>query len=191
MSTSRVNFTMNFYDDSGRPMRVTFRTYPDLKMTTDTAAVGFLAPGSSFNFSLFDATPNLQTGWASLVYDSSSARLGGYAAFRYKSAGVINEALVPLSAYNDTLFMMPFDNFEGFATGIALTNPASNLSNQVTILAMDLAGSTISTETVTIPPNGHMSFVLSDRMRQLAGRLGTLLVSSNLNRLSAVGIIIE
>jgi hypothetical protein len=188
IGSTPVDFGLYFYDESGKPMQVTFRTFPEGKIITTSTAQGHLNAGQSFNFALFDSSADLQVGWASLVYDSTSARLGGYAAFRLKAGGVINEGLVPLSSYGDTSFMMPFDNIEGFATGVALCNPASNLTNHVSIVAMDLTGKQIASDTVVIPPLGHVSFVLADRIRSLAGLTGTLLVRSDLNRLSGVGI---
>src|SRR5205085_11256041 len=104
-----------------------------------------------------------------LEYDSTNARLGGYEAFRLKAGGVINEGLVPLASYADIDFDMPFDNIEGFATGLALANPASNLTNHVHIVAYDLNGNQIATLNVSIPPNGHFSGVLADLIPSLDG----------------------
>ena len=187
MSATPVDYTASFYDETGAPMDVTFREFPSGHITTTSAIDGHLGPDGSFNFALFDATPNVQVGWMLLDYDTSSHRIGGYAAFRYRAGGVINEGLVPLSGYNETRFYMPFDNIEGFATGIALTNPSQN-SNIVTIEALDLDGNEISSDQVTLPPAGHYSFVLADRFPELEGRTGTLFVSTNQTMLSAVGI---
>src|SRR5713101_537014 len=187
MSAAPVDFTASFYDDSGDPMEVTFREFPSGRITTTTAINGHLGIDGSFNFLLFDATLNTQVGWMLLDYDTTSHRIGGYAAFRYRAGGVINEGLVPVSGYDDTRFFMSFDNIEGFATGIALTNPSAN-SNIVTIEALDLDGNLISTDRLTIVPGGHYSFVLADRFPELDGRTGTLFVSTNQTMLSAVGI---
>ncbi len=188
LSSTGLDFTQSFYDDYGRPMNVTLRTYPDGKLITTSATKGYLPAHASFNFSLFDSTSYTQVGWATLEYDSSKGRLGGYSAFRLKAGGVINEGLVPLSSYDDTEFMMPFDNLEGFATGLALCNPGANMSVHATILALDLNGNQIAKDTVTIPPSGHTAYVLTDRMPSLAGRTGTLVVDGDTTRLSAVGI---
>jgi hypothetical protein len=187
MSASPVDFTASFYDDFGDPMEVTFREFPSGRVTTTSAINGHLGTDGSFNFSLFDATPNTQAGWVLLDHDTTSHRLGGDAAFRYRAGGVINEGLVPISGYDDTRFFMPFDNIEGFATGIALTNPAP-LPNVVTIHALDLDGNEITSGQLTIPAGGHTSFVLADSFPELDGRTGTLYVSSFENMLSAVGI---
>ena len=188
ISSQPVDFVQKFFDESGAPMNVTFRTFPEGIVITAPSTSGHLGPLQSFNFALLDATPDLQVGWASLEYDSTNARLGGYEAFRLKAGGVINEGLVPLASYADIDFDMPFDNIEGFATGLALANPASNLTNHVHIVAYDLNGNRIATLNVSIPPNGHFSGVLADLIPSLDGVTGTLSVSSDLTVLSAVGI---
>ena len=187
MSATPVDFTASFYDEAGAPMQVTFSEFPSGTITTTSAIDGHLGSEGSFNFSLFDATPNTQVGWVLLDYDTTSHRIGGYAAFRYRAGGVINEGLVPISGYDDTRFYMSFDNIEGFATGIALANPSQN-PNVVTIEALDLDGNLITTGHLTLPAGGHHSFVLADSFPVLAGRTGTLYVSSNQTMLSAVGI---
>jgi hypothetical protein len=189
MSLRPISFTQRFYSSDGKPMSVTFRTYPEGRIITTSALEGTLPVGNSFNFALFDSTRNTQTGWAHLVYDTSAGRLGAYSMFRQKTqSGAQYEALIPVSAYDDTSFFMSFDNFEGFSTAMALVNPASNLNNNVTITAMGLDGSFIGRTVVTLPPSGHAAFPLTDRFPALAGRMGTLVVSSDLNRLSAIGL---
>jgi len=187
MSAAPVDFVASFYDELGAPMKVTFSEFPSGNITTTSAIDGHLGTDGSFNFSLFDATPNTQVGWMMLDYDTTSHRIGGYAAFRYRAGGVINEGLVPMSGYDDTRFFMSFDNIEGFATGIALTNPAP-VPNFVTIVALDLDGNEIVRGNVSLPAGGHYSFVLADSFPELDGRTGTLYVSGNQSMLSAVGI---
>lgn|SRR3990167_1715768 len=189
LSTVSVDFTQRFFNQSGAPMQVTFRSYPDLTLTTTSVAAGHLAPGQSFNFSLFDSTPATQVGWSSLSYNATNARLGAYAIFRqFRPSGQSFEALVPVSAFDDYKFFMPFDNIQGFITAIALANPASNLTGHVTITAKDITGAFISSYTLTMPPGTQQAFSLTDRMPALANRLGTLYVESDITRLSALGI---
>lgn len=188
ISTQTVNFTNHFYAEDGSPMTVSFYNYPQAVLTTTTAAAGSLPPGTSFNFLLFSSSPNLQVGWASLEY-VGTGRIGGYAIFRQSVTGRATfEALTPLSAYDDYKFFMSFDNIEGFITAMALVNPASNSSNNVTITATDLSGHAVASTTVTLPPHGHMSFAVSDLMPALANQLGTLYVQSDINRLSGMGL---
>jgi hypothetical protein len=163
ISLKPVDFNLRFYNDAGQPLSVTFRSYPEGTLTTTAAAHGILSPGSSFNFSLFDTGQPLATGWVRLEYNSSTAdaRLGGYAAFRLKAGGVINEGLVPLSSNEDEAFFMPFDNFEGFATGVALVNPGSSMSSDVSVVAYDTRGNKLATDTLVLRPGQHYSYVLT------------------------------
>jgi hypothetical protein len=127
MSAQTVSFDQFFWDNVGNPLPVTFRTIPDNQLLTTAKAHGVLQPGGSFNIVLFDSGQPLQVGWSELNYDSSSARLGGYSIFRLLSEGSTRstdfEALVPLSAFDDYKFFMPFDNRQGFITAMAVLNP--------------------------------------------------------------------
>lgn len=121
MSRNTMSYTQRFYSSQGQPMNVTFRTYPEGRLVTGTAIEGTLRPGSSFNFALFDSTATTQTGWATLAYDTSAGRLGAYSVFRQRTpTGAQFEALIPVSAYDDTSFFMSFDNIQEFTTAIAL-----------------------------------------------------------------------
>lgn len=188
IGTNDIDFTQYFYDDTGNPMQVKFRTIPDDQLVETSVIDGYLPPGSSVKVTLLGDTPSPQGGWAQLEYDSSVNRIGGYACFRLTAGSVVNEGMVPLSAYDDTAFMMHFDNSQGLATGIAFANPATGVSNQVQVIALDENGAEITRDTVWIPPSGHLSYVMSDRMPALAGQRGTLAITSNTTRLSAVGI---
>jgi hypothetical protein len=77
MSAAPVDFTASFYDEVGGPMQVTFSEFPSGRITTTSALIGHLGTDGSFNFSLFDATPNTQVGWMLLDYDTNLHRIGG------------------------------------------------------------------------------------------------------------------
>lgn len=188
IGNTTVDFNQYFYDETGSPMSVRLRTIPDNELIDTTAVVGHLPVGTSVSITLYDATAYTISGWSNMDYDSVSGRLGGYAAFRLRAGGVVNEGLVPLSSSEDTAFAMPFDNSQGFATGIALTNPASNLINHVQVVALDRNGTQIASDALMISASGHRSYVLTDRMPAVAGQIGTLVVTSDLTKLSAVGI---
>jgi hypothetical protein len=192
MSVRTMEYRTYFYDDAGKPMRVTFKNYPEGRTETDSGIISRLPLGASFNFSLFDTGGPTQVGWAVLDYDTTVGRLGGYAIFRQRIAGrtAIPEALVPLSAADDTAFFMPFDNIQGFDTAMAIVNPAANLDNQINFTFLGLNSSIIGRAELTLPPGGHIAFTLRDKfpLLPLSHQLGTVIVESSLNRLSAIGI---
>ena len=183
-----IDFTQDFYDDSGLPMVVRFRTIPENELVDTAAIEGYLPVGSSICVTFYDSTSATQSGWSMLSYDSTAGRIGGYAAFRLAADGITNEGLVPLSSTNDTLFMMPFDNTEGYTTALALANPVADRLNHVQLQALDRDGAPIGNYALDLFANGHAAYVLTDRMPALAGQAGTLVVQSNLSKLSAVGV---
>src|SRR6185369_3947921 len=52
-----------------------------------------------------------------------------------------------------------FDNTGGFATGVAVSNP-STLAGNITVNIRDEGGNLLQTSTITLPANGHTSFML-------------------------------
>ena len=189
LSDKRVNFLEQFFDNTGAPMKVAFRTIPEGKLTETSGAVAYLDPHESFNIRLFDAGTPLQQGWSWLVYDETQGRLGAYATFRQRVTGRPDfEALVPLSPYDDWKFYMPFDNLNDFSTAIALVNTAANLSAQISLTFYDVNGVRLLSDMVTLPQSGSGAFAIPDRYPALKGKVGTVYVQSNVNRLSALGL---
>jgi hypothetical protein len=189
ITNATTPFTQNFYDEAGNPMTVTVQA-PDGSITTVNSMQNTLAPGGSVRFTLISSSADAQMGWSGISYDSSQGRLGGYASFRLNVNGVVNEGLVPLSAYDDSWFVMPFDNTQGYVTALALCNPG-NVADNVTITAVDPNGNTIASETVNLAPGAHTAYVITadGHMPSLANAAGALLVeSTNTTTLSGLGI---
>jgi hypothetical protein len=188
MSGKPIDFTQRFFDPNGAPMAVTFKSIPEGKITTTSAIAYHSAANGSFN-SLMSGDPNvLQTGWSQLQYDETQGRLAAYAMFRQRNRGGTYEALVPLSPYDDTKFFVPVDNLEGFATAIALVNPASNLKANVSLTFYDLNGKVAFQDSITLAPGAQVAFSIPGKYPGLASFVGTLYVQSDITRLSALGL---
>lgn len=188
LSSSKVTFSQNFYDPSGKPMTVSFKSVPDGVLTTTSAAQGTLNAGGSFNILLFDQGGGLKTGWSSISYDSTTARIGGYAIFRQRIQGSPDfEALVPLSAYDDYVFVMPFDNLEGFVTSMAILNPGSNNTSNIRATIRDPLGVTVATETISLGPGTQQAFIIPDLFPVTKNRVGTILFEGSTDRLAGLG----
>lgn len=189
LTEQTADFTQNFFNSDGTAMRVTLRTYPQGLLIEDTGVAGRLPAGTSFSYTLIDDGRSLRTGWANLVPASTQVRLGAYAVFRQTVPNrAVFEALVPLSDYDDSIFAMPYDNLQGFETGMALANPASNLPTTVQLRFMDLNNQLILQDTFILPPRAHIAFAMSGRYPALAGRVGVVWVRGSTDRLSAVGL---
>ncbi|MEO8097415.1 MAG: hypothetical protein ABI811_06910 [Acidobacteriota bacterium] len=189
MSATTVSFTQAFYGEDGQPMTVSFRTVPDNLLVTTSLASGTLLPNQSFNILLFNNSPVTRVGWSSINYNTIGARLGGYGIFRQVHApNRVFEALVPLSASDDTTFYMPFDNLEGFATGMAIVNSSANADTLVTLTARGLSGNFLGSKSLYINPRGHVSLNLAVEFPAIAGKAGTIVATGDTARLSAIGL---
>lgn len=54
LTAQTVNYRQYFFDQSGKPLQVTFQSIPQGVVTTSTAIMGTLPPDQSFNFLLLD-----------------------------------------------------------------------------------------------------------------------------------------
>ena len=188
LTNAAVSFTQSFYDPSGNPMPVTFKSVPGGVLTTASAAAGTLGPNASFNILLTDDGGGLKTGWAFVSYDATNARIGGYAIFRQRIQGSPDfEALVPLSGYDDSIFVMPFDNVDGFVTSMAILNPGVNLTSTVEAFIMDTSGTVIGTDSIVLAPGQQQAFSIPDRFPLTRNQIGTIQFYGSTNRLSGLG----
>lgn len=188
LTNTAVTFGQAFFDTSGQPLTVTFQSIPDGQQLTTSSAQGTLNPGASFNIKLVDQGTGLKTGWSVISYDATGARLGGYAIFKQSIAGSPDfEALVPLSAYDDYVFIMPYDNTNGYVTSMALLNPGANLDSQVYVTLLDTEGNTVSTDTIPLAKGQQLAFSIPERFPDTQGKVGSILFESSTTRLSALG----
>jgi len=188
LGTSTVKFDLDFYNQSGKPMQVTFRSIPEGVLLTTSNATGTMGPGASLNIRLLDDGSPLQIGWSNVLYDSTNNRIGGYAIFRRSLQGKDTdfEALVPLSGNDDTKFYMPFDNLEGFVTSMAVLN-AGSLTTTVRVTILDWHGKTIGTDAIVLPPRNQQAFAIPERYPITTGTIGSLLLEGSTNFLSGLG----
>lgn len=188
MTSSTMSFSLFFYDDNGNSLGLPFRTTAgDIQRFS---RIDFQLDGyTNFTFTAQDVDPAPLQGWAVLSYDASFGRIGGFAVFRQHVPGSPNyEASVPLDNLNDYKFFLPFNNTQGFSTGLALVNAATNLPAHVLMKFMDVNGNEILSTILTLPVNGHAAFSIPATYPQLNGRIGTLYVQSDTNMLSGLGL---
>lgn len=161
--------TLSFYDDSGTPLLlpVTFPqgTIPPQPASTLTETIP--ANASLWVQSTGIAIAPLQTGSAQLT---TTGEISGFVIFRYNTNG--QEAVVPLESRNASSYLIPFDNTQDTATGIAISN-ASGQAINVPVILRDGNGNTLTSGSIALNANGHMSFGLSAQFPQTAGVLGT------------------
>ena len=106
--------------------------------------------------------------------------------FHYTATGVPDsEGTVTGMTSSDSLFM-PYDNTNGYTTGIALanTNPTSSLN--VTMTFTTDTG-TSSSGTISLPVHGHTSFVMSTQFPNVANTRGVIHFSTPTTDLAVNG----
>jgi hypothetical protein len=161
--------TLSFYDDNGNPLLLPL-TFPQGTIPPQGAST--LTETIPANASLWVQSTGipiapLQTGSAQLT---TNGEISGFVIFRYNTNG--QEAVVPLESRNASSYLIAFDNTQGTATGIAISN-ASGQSINVPMILRDSNGNTLAAGSIPLNANGHTSFVLSAQFPQTAGVLGT------------------
>jgi hypothetical protein len=166
---------LNFYGDDGNQVmlpwtfpQVTGAAGPELAATIDRT----LNPGAELVLQTTGpASQAAIQGWAQLQTNGS---ISGYAVFSAVIGSTVQDAVAPLETRNAAGYVLSYDNTNGNAAGMALAN-LSGQALQVAVTVRDAAGAQLLTDTISLPPTGHTSFVLTDRYGGVAsGKLGTV-----------------
>jgi hypothetical protein len=183
---ANIGYTLRFRGINGQPAQVTFRT-PDNRVILADTIQGQLADDATATYVLLDAGP-LQTGWAVLEYDGES-RIGGMVTFRQRVSGRPDfESSVVLGRDDETRVFMPFNNTQGYATTLAITNPSPTDNTDLRLRFWDPTGSEILTRDIRLSAGTTIAFSLPERYTELAGRAGQLRIESTGSRLSTIAL---
>jgi hypothetical protein len=94
--------------------------------------------------------------------------IGGLAVYSQAIGNANQEAEIPLENRNARGYVVPFDNTNGSATGIALANVSPQAVNSA-ITIRDDTGAVLQ-DVITLPAMGHTSFNLTDRYASVTAR---------------------
>jgi hypothetical protein len=101
-----------------------------------------------------------------------NGNVGGFVIFPYHLDG--QEAVVSLESRNANANILAFDNTSEISTSIAINSVATQVVN-VPVTVRDTTGAQIATDTITLNPNGHLSFTLgADKYPATLGIRGTI-----------------
>jgi hypothetical protein len=161
---------LSLFDDGGMPLPVQF-TFPQsgsgalLASSLDRTII----PSASLVINGGGpASVPVQVGSAQLA---ATGTVGGFAIFHLIPTG--QEAVVPIETRNASSYVLAFDNTNGAALGVALTNVAAAAGN-VNVTVRDDKGIQIGTDSIPLPGGGHTSFVMAARYPVTAGKRGTI-----------------
>jgi len=181
---------LNFWGTDGQPLilPLAFPGADGRSSTTASSIECSLEPGATFvvESEALDAL-DAQIGWVEL---QAAKEVIGFAVLRLKLAPDRSaEAMLAFEQREGAAFLLPYDNSNGFQTGMAVTNQSPDSPADLTLVLRDEAGSTLSTEPLSLPVRGHTSFSIGDKYNVLSGRRGTVEVrSSSGSRLNVLGL---
>jgi hypothetical protein len=112
--------------------------------------------------------PPVEMGSAQL---SASGSVDGFAIFHLIPGA--QEAVVPMETRNAGSYVLSFDNTNGVVLGVAVANVSMH-GGSVGIILRDDSGTEIGTDSMVMPPDGHIAFVVSTQYPVTANIRGTI-----------------
>lgn len=165
---------VNFFDDNGNGLVLPLDFLEANGETANLSQVWIeeVPAGGVFVFQTEASADQLSTGSAQVI---PTGNFDCFAIFRYNPTG--QEAVVPLETPTASAYLLAFDNTGSLATGLAIASIASQPLS-VSLSIRDEMGSLLGTDTITLPANGHTSFMLAQTYGVTAGIRGTVEVDS-------------
>ncbi len=163
---------LSFLDNNGNPLPLplSFPQDPTMAVVTETSADQTIpANGLSVIEALGPANVPYFEGSAQVT---SAGAVDGFAIFHYDPTA--QEAVVPLQAGSAGTPPLVFDNTNGVLTGVALNLISSPGGNNVGVTIYDDTGALVAADSIIVPVEGHISFVLSTQFPVTANIRGIL-----------------
>ena len=180
LDSSPASFQFRFWGNNGSALSVPIANGQPSDLS------GTLAPGGTFFAQTAGtSTPALQ-GWAEVASTGRISVLANY----YRTGTPTNadsEASVT-GTQSGSNIVLPFDNTQGFLTGLAISNTNSVQSINVTISATSEKGGPPTSTVINLLPHGHTSIVLPNTLAGTAGARGSVRISTGNADLSVVGL---
>jgi hypothetical protein len=110
----------------------------------------------------------LAQGWAELNTD---AGIIAYVVFTNRIPGLKDQDGTAPAVAATNRILVPYDDASGFATAIAVVNPTATAQN-LTVGFRTTSGGVAMGSLPSVPPQGHMAFVLAQQFPVIAGHSG-------------------
>ena len=152
--TTPASATLSFYDPSGHSQALPV-SYPQVGPTITSASsiTQNLAAGASLTVLSAGTPALLAEGSAQLT---TSGNVSGFAIFRRTTT--FQEAVVPMESRNAPAYLLAYDNLNGIATGISVSNVTAGAGNVIVpVTTRDDMGNVLGTHSLTLNPNGEFS----------------------------------
>jgi hypothetical protein len=195
LSATTASARISLYSDSGAPLAA-----PAVGQTTSSQYTISVPPSGSASLVLPDVG-NAAGGWAR-VDSLNGVAVSGQGNFLFHrgggndwegsvplSSGTSSAALciIPLPQPASSSTLLPFDNTAGADAGFAIAN-ISNTSQNIAIEFDDATGSVLLTDTLSLAPRAHTSFLFGDRYPTIKGHQGVFRVKAGSDVVSVLGL---
>ena len=174
-STTAAQVTLNFTGDNGSPVffPVTYLVGSGTAGTVSTIGPTTIGAGAQLVIATAGtASQTVSEGYAVLTV--TGGNVGGSAVFADLTAPGLQEAVVPVEIRNPNAFVLPFDNTNGYSTGVAIANMTNQTVN-VPVVLRDSTGASLGTvAAIPLTPNQHEAFILASNYAAVANIHGTL-----------------
>ncbi len=181
-ASSQVDLSM--FADSGQALVLPLDMLQTSAISTGSLVNQTLAANASLIVQTTGPTTSpLLVGGAQLT---GTGALDGFAIFHINSSS--QEAVVPMEMRNASSYLLAFDDTNSVVTGVAIENISTQAAN-VNVIFRNDSGATIGTGSISLPANGHTSFVLSQQYSFTANIRGTAEFDTPLGgQISVLGI---
>ena len=143
-----------------------------------------LAGGSSLFLHTVGTASTLSQGWGELNADQGVI---GYVVFTIRVPGHQDQdGTAPIGASTNHL-LVPYDDSNGFVTGIAVVNPTSS-AESIQVAFRTTTGGVATATLPSVPAGGHMSFVLSQQFPIIQGHEGLAEFTSSTGTFSMIAL---
>jgi hypothetical protein len=167
--TSSAQVQLSFFGDGGNALSLPLKFVQSGTITNASTITQTIAAGGTLV--VLTQGNNAGATVAGSVQLTTAGGISGFAIFRYNPTG--QEAVVPLETRNANAYVLAFDNTNGIATGLALSN-VSQQAVSVPVILRDDTGTNLGTATIDLAPLGHTAFILADRYPSVAEKRGTI-----------------
>jgi len=180
LDTVPVTFSFTFWGDTGSPMPL-----PIVNGTAGTFS-GSLAVGGTAFAQTPGTSATLLEGWANVT---SSGRIGVLTVFRQRISGRPDSEGTVIGVQSGSRVFLPFDNTNGYNTGVAIANTNANQTLSVSILFTADNGAQ-TTGSLSLGPSAHTAFQVTQpsAFPSLAGVRGSIQFTAPTPDITVVGL---
>lgn len=131
-----------------------------------------------------DSAAATTVGWAQV---QGTSAVNAYAIFTQRVPGRTDQDGTAPAATPTSRVLIPYDNTSGLVTSVALANPTS-AQETLTVAIQPTSGPSIPGASISLLPQGHMSFTMPQQFPSTAAQSGLIELYTNSGTISALAL---